>query len=145
MVEGKNKVIKAGCDVEMKSEKEILEMIKEYATSTGGFRLLEEKEIPKYLVITRSSRPGPSFDSKSEDILITDGNPEFISEKHVYNYPTLNGHYYKYKVTNAKYAIILQWYGHDYDGGWQEWTTVTVYGDCPFHEKIRELQEELNI
>jgi len=147
MCEEKNvvKFVRAGLDVEEKTIEEILEVIKEYGINTGGFRLVQESEIPKYVVITRSSRPGPAFDSKSEDTLITDGELEFISEKHVYNYPTLNGHYYKYKVSNATYVIILEWHGNDFNGGWQEWTTVTVYGSCPYLTKIKELQEELNI
>ena len=144
-MEGKIKYIKAGCKIEEKSEDEIIEEIKRYAVGTGGFRLVLESEIPKYVVITRSSRPGPSYDSKSEDILITDGNPEFVSEKHRYNYPTLNAHYYKYKLTNATYLILLQWEGNDFNGGWQEWTTLVVHGNCPFIGKIKELQEELNI
>ena len=147
MCEEKNvvKFVRAGLDVEEKTIEEILEVIKEYGTNTGGFQLIEEKEIPKYVVITRSSRPGPSYDSKSEDVLITDGELQFLSEKHVYNYPTLNGHYYKYKVSNATFVLLLQWYGNDYDGAWQEWTTLVVHGNCSFIGKIKELQEELNI
>jgi len=144
-MEGKIKVVRAGLDPEERTVEEVIEEIKRYATTTGGFRLIEEKEIPKYLVITRSSRPGPSYDAKSEDILITDGNLEFVSEKHTYNYPTLNAHYYKYKLTNATFVLLLQWYGNDYDGAWQEWTTLVVHGNCSFIGKIKELQEELNI
>jgi hypothetical protein len=144
-MEGKIKVVRAGCDVETKNVEEVIEEIKKYAVSTGGFRLIEEKEIPKYITITRSSRPGPAFDSKSEDTLITDGDLEFVSEKHTYNYPTLNAHYYKYKLTNATYVVLIQWWGNDYNGGWQEWTTVIIHGNCPFHERIKQLQEELNI
>jgi len=144
-MEKKINVVRAGYEIEQRTIEEVIEMIKEYGINTGGFRLLQESEIPKYVVITRSSRPGPSYDSKSEDILFTDGDLEFVSEKHVYNYPTLSGHYYKYKVTNATYLILLQWEGNDFSGGWQEWTTVIIHGNCPLYEKIKELQEELNI
>jgi len=144
-MEEKINVVRAGYEIEQKTISEILEMIKDYAVNTGGFRLIEEKEIPKYLVITRSSRPGPAYDSKSEDILVTNGDLEFVSEKHTYNYPTLNAHYYKYKVSNATFVLLLQWEGNDFNGGWQEWTTVVVHGNCPFIGKIKELQEELNI
>ena len=65
-MEGKIKYIRAGCEIEERTVEEILEEIKRYAVGTGGFRLIEEKEIPKYIVITRSRRPGPSYDAKSE-------------------------------------------------------------------------------
>jgi hypothetical protein len=139
------KFVRAGCDVETKNVEEVIEEIKKYATSTGGFRMIEEKEIPKYLAIMRASRPGPAYDYKSEDILVTDGDLEFISEKHVYNYPTLNAHYYKYKISNATFVAIIQWEGNDFNGGWQERTRVILHGHCPFIEKLKQLQEELNI
>jgi len=144
-VDMKFKFVKAGRDCEEKNVEEILEEIRGYASSSGGFRMTVEKEIPMYVVIMRGSRPGPSFDYRAEDVLISDGDLEFVSEKHIYNYPTQNNHLYKYKITNAKFVIILQWYGNDYNGGWQEWTTVIVHGDCPFLKQLQELQEELAI
>jgi hypothetical protein len=141
----KYKVIEGGKEIEEKDVKEILEVIKEFASSTGGFRLSIEKEVPKYIVIARGKRPGPSYDYRILDILITDGEIEFISEKHLYNYPTQNDHLYKYKIVNAQFAIVVQWYGNDYEGSWREWTTVLVYGDCPFMPSLMELQKELEI
>jgi mRNA-degrading endonuclease RelE of RelBE toxin-antitoxin system len=142
---GVYKLVEAGRDVEEVTEKEVLEEIKKYAVNTGGFRITVEKEVPKYIVLIRSSRPGPSFDSRALDTLITDGNLEFISEKHIYNYPTTNAHMYKYKISNASFVLVVQWEGNDFQGGWQEWTRVIVYGDCPFIQKLQELQEELAI
>ena len=141
----KFKFVRAGDDVEEKSLEEIFEEIRKYAVSTGGFRMTVEKEVPKYIVIMRASRPGPSYDYKAEDVLISDGNLEFVSEKHIYNYPTQNSHLYKYKITNARFVLVLQWCGNDFQGGWQEWTTVVVHGDCPFLKQLQELHEELSI
>jgi hypothetical protein len=141
----KFKFVKAGEDVEEKSLEEIFEEIRKYATDTGGFRIVTEKEIPKYIVIERASRPGPSYDYKAMEILISDGNLEFVSEKHIYNYPTQNSHLYKYKIANAQFVLILQWHGNDFQGGWQEWTTITIYGDCPFLKQLLKLREELSI
>jgi hypothetical protein len=141
----KFRFVKAGKDIEEVTEKEILEEIKKYATNTGGFRMSVEQEVPKYIVIMRGSRPGPSYDYRAEDLLVTDGDLEFVSEKHIYNYPTQNDHLYKYKITNAKFVLVLNWYGNDFQRGWQEWTTIVIHGDCPFLKQLQELQEELAI
>jgi hypothetical protein len=140
------KYIEAGENsLEEISLEEIIELIRKYGQDTGGFALATEKEVPKYIVLNWSSRPGPSFESKAVDSLITDGEIQLLSQKHIYNYPTTNAYMYKYKISNANFAVVIEWEGNDYNGGWQEWTSVVIYGNCPFIEKIKELQHELEI
>jgi len=140
--------IKSDVVEEVKSE-EMLEEIRNMFFKTGGFELeinSEQLKDIEYIYLVSGNRPGPSFSYTLRSVGFTDGEVELVSIKTVYNYPTQDDTTYKYKVKNAKWVVIAEKYGDDFDGDWV-WkeTKVTVYGSCPFHEKIKELQEELKI
>jgi len=127
------------------SEQEVLEEIRRCAEDTGGFCLQLEQEIPQYVTIAHGSRPGSSFDYRIEEALVTDGELEHVSRKRLYNYPTQDDCIHKYKITSASFAIKICQYGNDYGGKWLERVDITVYGNCPFLSKLKDLQKELEI
>jgi hypothetical protein len=108
---------------------DILDFIWTYGQSTGGFALVVEKEVPEFITIECGYRPNTSryYYSRSET-LATDGRTVFISRFIDSDGNTHHDEYYKFKLLNATFALIVGYEENNFNGE-NRYLTVYYYGD----------------
>jgi hypothetical protein len=108
---------------------DILDFIWTYGQSTGGFVLIIEKEVPEFITIEYGYRPDISryYYSRSET-LATDGQTIFISRMVDSDGNTHHDEYYKFKLLNATFALIVGYEENNFNGE-NRYLTVYYYGD----------------
>jgi hypothetical protein len=117
-----------GDRVEKVSKEEFIAQLREVFRKRGGFELYNGG-IRQYYIIT----------NEMWLVLPEEAKVELVSERE-----ELDIKYCKYRVSNAEYVIEVSRIPKSFRLGIPE-RKVTVYGDCPMFEELRELQDELYI
>jgi hypothetical protein len=122
---------------------EVLDMIWIYGQSTGGFVLRYEPLMPDYITIEYGHRPNEfsRYYYKRGEVLFTDGNVVFISRLIDTDGNTHYDVYYKYKVINATFVLIVRYDENNFSGCDQQFLTVYLYGE---NEKLVNVLRRLN-
>ena len=110
------------------SREEFIAQLKEVFRKRGGFELYSDG-LKQYYIIT----------DEMWLVVPEDAKIELVSER-----DDIDIKYCKYRVSNAKYVIVVSSFPKEY-----KWEipdrTVTIHGDCEFYEELRALQDELYI
>jgi len=109
---------------------EVLDMIWRYGQHTGGFSLETEKSVPEFLVIRCGHRPNEfsRYFYYLKEVLFTDGSLVFISKMVDTDGNTHYDVYYKYKLINAKFALVFSYEENNFSGYDQQFLAIRVYG-----------------
>jgi len=120
---------------------DVLDMIWTYGQSTGGFALSIEERVPEFITIECGYRPDISryYYSRSET-LVTDGRTVFISRFVDSDGVTHHDEYYKFKLLNATFALVIKHERNNFNGE-QEYLDVILYGR---NEKLEKVLRRLN-
>ena len=125
---------------------EVLDMVWTHGQSTGGYVLTLEDEVPEFITIEHGHRSDflSRYYYRRSEVLFTDGNPVFVSRMVDTDGNTRYNVYYKYKVINAKFAMIVRYDEDNFDDIDQSYLAIWVYGDCPkLVEVLRRLDDLL--
>ena len=122
---------------------EVLDMIWTYGQSTGGFVIEHEPLTPEYITIEHGHRPDEfsRYYYRRGEVLFTDGDIVFISRMVDTDGNTHYDVYYKYKLINAKFVLILRYDENNFSGYNQQSLTVYLYGK---NEKLLNVLRRLN-
>jgi hypothetical protein len=139
----------AGFDEEEKTTLyEVMDMIWVYGQSTGGFCLQVEKSVPEFIVIKYGHRPNEfsKYSYSLGEVLFTDGDIVFISRMVDTDGNTRYDVYYKYKLINAKFALVFRYEENNFSGYDQQFLAIRVYGgDDKLINVLRRLNDLLSI
>ena len=109
---------------------DVLDFIWTYGQTTGGFVLMVEKEVPEFVTVECGYRPNEfswTYYNRSET-LVTDGQTVFISRFIDSDGNTHHDEYYKYKLVNATFALVVGYEENNFNGE-NKYLTVYYYGD----------------
>ena len=108
---------------------DVLDTIWEIGQNTGGFVLMIEEGVPEFVTIVDGYTPdfGWYYYNRSET-LVTDGQTIFISRMVDSDGNTHCDTYYKYKITNATFAMIIRYEKNNFNGE-NQYLDVYFYGD----------------
>jgi hypothetical protein len=109
---------------------DVLDFIWTYGQTTGGFLLQVEEKIPEFITIECGYRPNEfsrTYYSRSET-LVTDGKTVFISRFVDSDGNTHNDEYYKYRVINATFVLVIGYEENNFNGE-NRYLYVFCYGD----------------
>jgi hypothetical protein len=108
---------------------DIIDFIWTYGQTTGGFLLQIEKEIPEFITIECGYRPNISrYHYSRSETLVTDGKTVFISRLVDSDGNTHHDEYYKYKVINATFMLVVGYEENNFNGE-NRYLYVFYYGD----------------
>jgi hypothetical protein len=108
---------------------DILDFIWTYGQTTGGFLLQIEKEIPEFITIECGYRPDISrYHYSRSETLVTDGQTIFVSRLVDSDGNTHHDEYYKYKVINATFVLVIGYEENNFNGE-NRYLHVFYYGD----------------
>jgi phage FluMu gp28-like protein len=117
-----------GDRVEKVSKEEFIEQIREAFKKKGGFELYSSG-LKQYYITS----------DEMWLVIPEDAKVELVSER-----DELDIKYYKYRVSNAKYVIVVSSFPKEFRWGIPV-RMVTIHGDCEFYEELRALRDELYI
>jgi hypothetical protein len=122
---------------------DILDFIWIYGQTTGGFVLQIEKEIPEFIVIECGYCPNEfsRYHYSRSETLVTDGQTIFLSRMVDSNGNTHHDEYYKYKVINATFVLVVGYEENNFNGE-NRYLYVFYYGDK--NSKLVEVLRRLN-
>jgi hypothetical protein len=109
---------------------DILDFIWTYGQTTVGFVLQVEEKVPEFVIVECGYRPNEfsrAYYSRSET-LVTDGNTLFISRMVDSDGNTHHDEYYKFKVINATFVLVIGYEENNFNGE-NRYLYVFYYGD----------------
>jgi hypothetical protein len=121
---------------------DILDSILTYGQTTGGFVLNVGKTVPEFITIKKGYRPNElsKYYYSIDSVLATDGQTVFVSKLVDSDDNTHCDIYYKYKLIDATFAIVIQYEENNFNGE-QRFLDVWVYGD---NEKLVKVLRRMN-
>jgi hypothetical protein len=121
---------------------DILDSIWTYGQTTGGFVLNVEKTVPEFITIKKGYRPNAfsKYYYSIDSVLVTNGRTVFVSKLVDSDDNTHCDIYYKYKIIDATFAIVIQYEENNFNGE-QRFLDVWVYGN---NEKLVTVLRRLN-
>jgi hypothetical protein len=122
---------------------EILDMIWTYGQSTGGFYLGINPVVPEFVTIEWGHRPNElsRYYYHRSEVLVTDGELVFISRFVDSDGNTHHDEYYKYKVLNATFAMIVRYEENNFNNTDSQHLAVYLYGG---NERLVKVLRRLN-
>jgi hypothetical protein len=109
---------------------DILDFIWTYGQTVRGFALMVEKEVPEFIVIECGYCPNEfsRYHYSRSETLVTDGQTVFISRFVDSDGNTHHDEYYKYKLINATFAMIVRYEENNFNDTDNRYLSVYLYG-----------------
>jgi hypothetical protein len=109
---------------------DILDVIWTYGQTTGGFVLQVEEKVPEFVTVKCGYRPNVFswYYYNVSGTLVTDGQTVFVSRLVDSDGNTHHDEYYKFKLVNARFAMIIR-YGENNFNGENRYLDVYFYGN----------------
>ena len=109
---------------------DVLDMVWQYGQQTGGFVLNMEQKVPEFITIECGYTPDEfsRYHYSRSETLVTDGQTIFISKLVDSDGNTHHDEYYKFKVLNATFVMIIRYEENNFNGE-NRYLDVYFYGD----------------
>jgi hypothetical protein len=109
---------------------DILDFIWIYGQTVGGFALNMGQEVPEFITIECGYTPNEfsRYHYSRSETLVTDGQTIFVSRMTDSDGNTHHDEYYKFKLVNARFAMIIRYEENNFNGE-NRYLDVYFYGD----------------